>query len=200
VLDESIHNPDLKFADFDVRTPEMTYTQIREQIQSGDVLGVRGHGLFPSITRHVQRLGRMGALSGITHAGVAWWVEGRLYSVEMDGKHNVLRPLSQYINSGLGVDIYRCPVALEHMRENFDKATALPISYDIMDLFRIGSRLIFGTSTGQDDDKHLVCSTFASRWMQWSGWQPPEGLPAMPSPAELCQSLGEAIFSLSPES
>jgi len=177
----------------------MTYAQVREQIQSGHILGVRAHGLFPSITRNVQRLGRMGSLSGITHAGVAWWVEGRLYSVEMDGKHNVLRPVSQYINSGFGVDIYRCPVHFECMRDNFDKATAAPISYDLLDLIRIGSRLLFNTSTGQDDDQHLVCSTFASRWMQWSGWQPPSGLAAMPSPAELCQALGEAVFSISPE-
>ncbi len=174
----------------------MTYADIRQQINSGDVLGVRGQGLFPSITRNVQRLGRLGAHSGITHAGVAWWVEGRLYSVEMDGKHNVLRPLSQYISSGFGVDIFRCPVQFEQMRDNYDRATALPIRYDLLDLIRIGSRLLFGTSTGQDDDKHLVCSTFAARWLQWSGWQTPQGLPDMPSPAELCQALGEAVFSV----
>jgi len=177
----------------------MRYAQVRDQIQSGDVLGVRAHGLFPGITRNVQKIGRLGGFSGITHAGVAWWVEGRLYSVEMDGKHNVLRPLSQYISSGCGVDIYRCPVKFELMRDNYDKATALPIRYDFLDLIRIGSRLIFGTATGQDDDTQLVCSTFAARWMQWAGWQPPPGLAAMPSPAELCQALGDAVFSISPE-
>ena len=30
----------------------MTYADIRQQINSGDVLGVRGQGLFPSITRN----------------------------------------------------------------------------------------------------------------------------------------------------
>ena len=175
----------------------MSYAEIRQQINSGDVLGVRGKGFFPSITRNVQRLGRLGAQSGITHAGVAWWVEGRLYSVEMDGKHNVLRPVSQYISSsGFGVDIYRCPVQFEQMRDNYDKATALPIKYDLLDLARIGSRLLLGTSTGQDNDTQLVCSTFASRWLQWSGWQTPPGFPDMPSPAELCQALGVAVFSV----
>lgn len=69
----------------------MTYADIRQQINSGDVLGVRGQGLFPSITRNVQRLGRLGAHSGITHAGVAWWVEGRLYSVAMVRLANTAR-------------------------------------------------------------------------------------------------------------
>ena len=37
---------------------------------------------------------------------------------------------------------------------------------------------------------------FAARWLQWSDWQTPQGLPDMPSPAGLCQSLGEAVFSV----
>ena len=167
----------------------MNYEEVRERIQTGDVLGVRGRGAFPWLTRLVQRIGGLGGQSGITHVGVAWWVEGRLYSVEMDGRHNVLRPLSQHVADGCGVEVYRCPV-VEAMPAQFDRATANPIKYSMPDLAKIGLRLILGGKTGSDDDGDMVCSTFAARWLQWAGWLPPAGFPDMPSPGELCRALG----------
>jgi hypothetical protein len=171
----------------------MRYEDIRSQIETGDLLGVRGLGAFPWLTRNVQRLGGLRDLSGITHVGVAWWVEGRLYLVEMDGRHNVLRPLSQHIASGCGVDVYRCPVA-KAMPAEFDRATANPIKYSLLDLLKIGLRLIFGSKTGSDGDGEMVCSTFAARWLQWANWPPPMGFPDMPSPGELCRALGTPVF------
>lgn len=173
----------------------MRYEDARNQIKTGDVLGVRGRGAFSLVTRTVQRLGGLRNLSGITHVGVAWWVEGRLYSVEMDGRHNVLRPLSQHIADGCGVDVYRCPVP-DTMPAEFDRATANPIKYSLLDLLKIGARLIFGGKTGSDDEGDMVCSTFASRWLQWANWLPPPGLPAMPSPGELCRALGTPAFAI----
>ena len=173
----------------------MKYEDARNQIKTGDVLGVRGRGFFSLVTRTVQRLGGLSNLSGITHVGVAWWVEGRLYSVEMDGRHNVLRPLSQHIADGCGVDVYPCPVA-DAMPAEFDRATANPIKYSLLDLLKIGLRLIFGGKTGSDGDGEMVCSTFASRWLQWASWPPPTGFPDMPSPAELCRALGTPTFAI----
>lgn len=173
----------------------MTYEEVREQIKTGDVLGVRGRGFFSLITRTVQRLGGLRDQSGITHVGVAWWVEGRLYSVEMDGRHNVLRPLSQHVADGCGVDVYRCPVVVA-MPAQFDRATANPIKYSLLDLLKIGLRLIFGSKTGSDGDSDMVCSTFAARWLQWASWPPPTGFPDMPSPGELCRALGNPAIAI----
>lgn len=167
----------------------MNYEEVRSQINTGDVLGVRGHGAFPWLIRIFQRLGGLGGLSPITHIGLAWWVEGRLYSVEMDGRHNVLRPLSQHLAAGYDVDVYRCPVATA-MPAQFDRATATPIEYSFVDIVKIGLRLSVGRKTGSEDDREMVCSTFAARWMQWAGWHPPRGFPDMPSPGELCRALG----------
>jgi hypothetical protein len=173
----------------------MRYEDIRGQIKTGDVLGVRGHGAFPLLTTIVQRLGGLGNSSSITHVGVAWWVEGRLYSVEMDGRHNVLRPLSQHIADGCEVDVYACPVR-ETMPSEFDRATANPINYSVFDLVKIGMRLMFGSHTGRDNDADMVCSTFASRWLQRAGWPPPAGFPEMPSPGELCRALGRPEWTV----
>ncbi|WP_287496972.1 hypothetical protein [Pandoraea sp. CB10b_02] len=61
----------------------MTYEEVRERIQTGDVLGVRGRGAFPWLTRSVQRIGGLGDLSGVTHVGVAWWARRRSGSVRI---------------------------------------------------------------------------------------------------------------------
>jgi hypothetical protein len=171
------------------------YEDIRVQIKTGDVLGVRGRGAFPMLTRTAQRLSGLGKLSGITHVGLAWWIDGRLYSVEMDGKHNVLRPLSHHIAGGCAVDVYRCPVP-DSMAVHFDRATARPIRYSLPDLIRIGYRLILGGRTGRDDERDMVCSTFAAQWLQWAGWAPPKDFPHMPSPGELCRALGAPSYSI----
>ena len=160
------------------------------------MLGVRGRGAFPWLTRNVQRIGGLGDQSGITHVGVAWWVEGRLYSVEMDGRHNVLRPLSQHVAEGSSVTVFRSPVTQDAMQAQYDRATSEPIQYDYLDLLRIGLRLLLRTSTGTDGNSEMVCSTFASRWLQWASWPPPTGFPDMPSPGELCRALGTPTFAI----
>lgn len=169
----------------------MKYSEARQHIQTGDVLGVRSNTPLSFFTRLVQF--RMGELKGITHIGIAWWIEGRLYSVEMDGRHNVLRPLSQHFAQGFAVDVFHNPVR-DSMAAQFDRATAAPITYNLWDLIRIGLRLVFGGHTGTDKDSSMVCSTFAARWMQWAGWK--HGLPELPSPAELCLPLGEPVLRI----
>lgn len=173
----------------------MDYGKMRSKINTGDVLAIRGHTAFARLTAFVQRLGGLGELSGVSHMGIAWWVEGRLYSVEMDGRHNVLRALSQHIADGCVVGVYRCPVP-DAMAAQFDRATANPIKYSFADLVRIGARLIFGGKTSSDVDTEMVCSTFAARWLQWAQWVPPPGLAAMPSPGELCRALGAPAFTV----
>lgn len=184
-----------------MRSPDQitNYREARLNIRTGDVLGVRGRGAFAWLTRSAQRIGGLRDRSGITHVGIAWWMKGRLYSVEMDGRHNVLRPLSQHIADGCRVDVYRCPVAAAAMPAQFDRAMRAPIRYGLTDLVKIALRLIFGRKTGNDDKRDMVCSTFASQWLQWAGWPPPTGFPDMPSPGELCRALGTTpTFAIRP--
>lgn len=168
----------------------MDYRTARRLIQSGDILGVRGNNVMAKFTRLAQRIAGFDDAASITHCGVAWWDDGRLYSAEMDGKHNVLRPLSQHIDAGCAVDVFACPVAPSAVATQFDHAMSEPIAYGLLDLLRIGLRLVFGVPTGGEGDNDLVCSTFAARWLAWAGWFAPSDLPTMPSPAELCAALG----------
>ncbi len=174
----------------------MRYDQIRDQIADGDVLGVSCKGLFWSLVKVVQRAAGLGRYAQITHVGVAWWVNGRLYSVEMDGRHNVLRPVSQHIAEGSAVTVFRVPVPSASMEAQFDRATSAPIEYDYLDILRIGVRLLFRADTGPDGNGEMVCSPFVARWMQWAGWPPPRGFPDMPSPGELCRALGTPAFAI----
>lgn len=172
----------------------MKYEAARKEIKNGHIVGVCGRGLFGLLIRTAQRIGGLGYHSVVTHVGVAWWVEGRLFIVEMDGLHNVLRPMSHYINSGCVVDVYD-HAFLKDMQMLFDSATLNHIRYSYLDLLKIGLRLVLKIKTGSDDSD-LVCSTFASRWLQWAGWTPPSDFPVMPSPGELCRALGAPSFSI----
>lgn len=166
----------------------MQYANIRSKINSGDVLGFRVGGFFGWAVRTAQRIGGMGDQAGLTHIGIAVWVEGRLYSVEMDGVRNVLIPLSQRVNDGEVVEVYHPGTTAERMLMKFDLATARHIKYSIFDLARIGARLILRMDYDRDDGG-LVCSTFVTRWLFDAGWRAPIGFPVMPCPAEVCRAL-----------
>lgn len=175
----------------------MNYNDVRLQIKSGDIIAIHGKTLFAKITYLVQFLGGLKSKSSITHVAVAWWLEDRLYCVEMDGKHNVLRPLSQYINSKCIVDIYKCPVLLKDLKLNFCKATSNSIAYGYWCNIKIGVRLIFNIKTQSTNDiTVLVCSTFVAKWLQWSNWNTPKDFPNMPSPAELCKALNSPKYHI----
>lgn len=178
----------------------MRYSDVRHQIESGDVLAVHGHGLFPAVIRIIQRLSGAGALAGITHVGIAMWLQGRLYSVEMDGRYNVLRPVSQHIKAGFRVDVYRCPVEYSAILAQFNRAISSPIHYDFIDLLDIGLRMLLRLRSTNAGDGELVCSTYIARWLQWAEWKVSTCFPAKPGPAEVCGELGEPVFMVSGES
>ena len=174
----------------------MNYQDVRSQITSGDLLGVSRKGLFWSLVRCAQRIAGLENYAEVTHIGVAWWLEGRLYSVEMDGSDNALIPVSQFISGGAKTMVLRCPVPSQAMAAQFERATSTPISYDYFDLIKIGLRLLFRTNPHADSNSDMVCSTFASRWLQWAGWASPENYPSLPSPGELAKALGDPIFQI----
>jgi hypothetical protein len=168
----------------------MKYEEARSLINSGDPVGVEFNTPLAYLVRIGQRMAGLPAETrNITHTCTAWWVEGRLYAVEMDGMHNVLRPMSQLVAKASALHVYECPVPLKSMQDTFDRATSSPISYAILDLVRIGLRLAFRLPNGGDGDKSLVCSTFTARWLEWAGWTRPASMSNMPSPGEVFGGL-----------
>jgi hypothetical protein len=174
----------------------MQYKDARTLIHDGDILGVTYTGFFWSFVRLIQRIAGLGTYATVTHIGVAWWLEGRLYSVEMDGADNVLIPVSQLVASSSNIGIYRPPVSINLLAAQFERATSTPINYDYFDLLKIGIRLLFKTKPHADSNTNMVCSTFASRWLQWAGWVTPPQYPNLPSPGELARALGNPILEI----
>jgi hypothetical protein len=174
----------------------MKYDDIRLEIKSGDIVVVHGKTLFAKLTHFVQYLGGMKSHSSISHIAVAWWLEDRLYCVEMDGKHNVLRPLSQYTKKELQIDIYKCPVPLDNLKNNFTLATEDYIAYDYWMNIQIGLRLLFNIKSKNKDNTSLNCSLFVARWLQWSGWQTSKKFQKLPCPAEIAIELGTPAYSI----
>lgn len=173
----------------------MRYIEARQQIQTGDIIGVHGRTPLAFLTKIAQRISGIGSYSSITHAGIAWWVDGRLYSVEMDGAHNVLRPISHHVETSNGIDVFRCKFNIvEKMPIFFDEITSKSINYSFIDLITIGFRLIFMSNPKDRND--VVCSTFVANFLIKCGWKPPGGFPNMPSPGEVCRALGAPIITI----
>ena len=169
----------------------MHYYQARPLIQSGNVIGIATRGPLSPFTRAVQWLAGFGPMSEITHVGVAKWIDGHLYLVEMDGVRNVLCRLSQY--SGRRMYVFARPVPEIEMAAQFDTVIGRLIKYSYFDLLRIGVRMVFRLRARRasvaDKDEEMVCSNFVLAWLMLSGWVPPETMPSEPSPCELCAAL-----------
>jgi hypothetical protein len=173
---------------------QMNYLNCRSSIQTGDIIGVEGTSFMSKVTQLVQRIGRQGEDSAVTHVGIAWWLEDRLYIVEMDGKYNVLRPLSQHAFVA-PIRIWKCPVNRLRLINQFAYWTSRTIHYSITDLFKIGFRLWFGGRRSEDED--LVCSSFVGAWLRACGWD--KLTTNMPSPSELSKALGPGFLRTLPE-
>ncbi len=167
----------------------MIYSNARSMIRSGDVIGIATRGPLSWLVRLVQRIAGFGQMSYMAHVGMAKWVDGRLFLVEMDGVRNVMVPLSQY--EGLKMYVYCCPVSELSVAETFDQVIGRFIAYGYFDLVRIGLRMVFDVnfSAPTHDKTNQVCSHFVLEWLKLAGWLPPADMPAEPSPCELCLPL-----------
>lgn len=172
----------------------MKYSDIRESIRTGDVIGVEGISFGASITRAVQKLGRQGDASNITHIAIAYWIGGRLFVMEMDGKYNVLRPLSQHAQE-CKLHIYDCPSDRELVEGLFDKYMSATIHYSQLDNIKTGLRLLFNLKQ-KDTDSSTNCSIFGYDLLVDAGWYVRLN---KPSPSEMCNILGVPKFITTPE-
>ena len=150
------------------------------KINNGDVLGVVSNADY-------------------SHVSVAYWTGGILYSVEMDGSDNVLRPITQHLNSGKTIAVFTPLVSNDAMMNQFAKATSSTINYDWLDFISIFSRIVLKLNILPEPADDMVCSSFVSRWMSWAGWVQPLWFPKIPCPAEVCKVLGKPKVILTPE-
>ena len=140
----------------------ISYDEARSLIKSGDVLSFELKTTGAFFIRLGQKIAKLSDYK-TTHSAIAWWLGGRLYVLEMDGKYNVLRPFSQY--QGLSIHVSR-PSTKTEMVKYYEEFTAKAIHYSAKEIIRIGLRLITSDKAFDVDDKsEEVCSTWVNDWL-----------------------------------
>ncbi|GAB2182657.1 hypothetical protein DLREEDagrD3_28800 [Denitratisoma sp. agr-D3] len=170
----------------------MNYAEARGRIRDGDLIAVRSnHGGLAALIRAVTK-------SPYTHTGVAIWLdcwqtgEHGLYIAEMDGIKAVLTPLSQ--RADVDFDVFDCPVDRGAACAELLAALRHPISYDYLDLLRIGARKLWGWALPRRDRGGLVCSALSARIYRNARWMPGYELPSLPAPSDLVAAIGYEPF------
>jgi len=157
----------------------------------GDILGVELTTFYSKITKNVQQMAGFGDLSKITHTAVVRIIDDIVFVQEMDGKHNVLRPIEQYHAEKVIYRVYR--TNLEFSNGLLNEFILKPIKYKITDLIKIGFHLLFKFNrNGQADFDKQVCSEYDAMILKKAGFNC--NIYNMPSPAEVCKALGNPIF------
>lgn len=108
----------------------MNYVEARSLIEDGDQIAVCGvTGILTPSTKFFTR-------SKYTHSGIAYWLDGGLWMVEINGGANHAVPLSQY--AGLDFDVYYKPEEAVNIRTAIATALRVKIHYGFASLPIIG--------------------------------------------------------------
>src|SRR5579859_1866316 len=142
----------------------MIYADIRNQIKTGDLIGVkRTSGIFPIATRIVTN-------SPYTHTGIAIWAGGRLLLAQTNSGGCNLAPLSQ--EAVYDFDVFDCPVDREACETAIWKELGSYITYGFMDCVRIFGYKVFGIPLPKVDGPDLICSALSATIYKMAGWKP----------------------------
>ena len=171
----------------------LPYHQARLRIKTGDMIGVSTGTIGGRFIRLGQ--GRAGLpRSHITHIAIAQWVGTRLMVIEMGPAGNIVKPLSQYAGKRMTVSPPAPGTDLSMFDLGFDHITERHIPYGLLDLVRIGARLlpmrlIDTRGWGGDGNRDKVCSLLPAMVYQAIGGDV-SNIPVLASPAEVVQALG----------
>lgn len=165
----------------------MKYEEFRAQVKTGDTIAVYK---FP----HSDLLGWViKFLTGDSriHTAIAFIQEERVFLAEMDGKKNVIVPLSQYDDAKM--ELYAPPVEANHheFRSAMWDMLGERKDYNWGDIFWMGVCLILHTMRWMPKTKGeaMICTEFNEQVYRKLGWQPPfDGYVVWPS--RFCDALG----------
>lgn len=176
----------------------MLYGDARQKLKTGDVVAIDTHN---PLTKAVQRIFGSVRYEQYTHIGILVWRGDHLHIVEMDGRYNVERPLSQYANAGKEILVFRLSdLDTAKISRSIDMHMRDEIKYDYGSFFSIGARLAFGIGI-MDNPKKLVCTDFVLNILKEAGAdilkdQIILGNKYLMTPAELCWYLGQSLLRI----
>jgi len=160
--------------------PRNSYTALRQEIRSGDLIAFRGNSWVSQLIRHVTG-GRH------THVGVAFWMRGRLFLLEArEGAGVQLRACSNV----LPFDWIKTDISWTEKAETF-AFRELGKSYSYLDAVRAG----FGSRL---KGSGYICSEYAAEVQLRCGGVDPLSIPKA-APASLVDywlNLGRPLRSL----
>jgi hypothetical protein len=157
----------------------MNLKQAKPCIGDGDLVALK------RTDKWFWRLVRWVTGSPYTHTAIAIRIATGMCVVEMHWSGPRIVPLVSYRHP---FDVFKCPVSRETVRRSAFAFSSREISYDWIDLIRIGLFNLFHLRPKRDTGG-LVCSSFNARIYQHAGWELPRDLPRIPSPGAMVRAL-----------
>jgi hypothetical protein len=129
-------------------------------IATGDLIVPRvAHNWIGTITQEVTD-------SPYVHAGLAYWMDGRLFIAELNGGRNHLTPISQLTD----YDVYAQPDGLVDVAAAIDRWLDAPIDYAYAAFVVIGILDWLRLTTFVHARRLLVCSGWCVAVWETAGW------------------------------
>jgi hypothetical protein len=160
-------------------------------VKSGDTIAIRGNSFISKGIRKITH-------GNISHVGIAMWMDGRLWLVEMDGIKNVIIPLSQY--SDTQMSLYDSPMGVPPNVNDFIWShLQYERNYSWVNFFKLFLTLLLSHTP------HLprstlyseICTEFNMTFYRYLGWVSPIEGYSLP-PDKFCEALGEPSFIFVP--
>jgi len=142
----------------------MQYNEIRDQIETGDLISVRsGDSILNRATKFFT--------GPYIHSGQAFWIGGRLWVTELNGGRNHAIPLSQL--DGLEFDVHARPdgITAEACELAILDNLGRKVEYGYPALLAIGLVEWLKLNVVVKWSKILVCSGYAVKNWQDAGWK-----------------------------
>lgn len=142
----------------------MHYSEIRDQIETGDLISVRsGDSLLNRMTRFFT--------GPYIHSGLALWMGGRLWVTELNGGRNHLIPLSQLKRAEFDVHARPPELTAEACEAAILDNLGRKVTYGYAALLAIGIIEWLKLNLVVKWSKILVCSGYSIKNWQDAGWR-----------------------------
>jgi hypothetical protein len=130
------------------------------KIETGDLIAVRtAHGVMGRLTQRITS-------SPYTHGGIAYWLAGELFMVELNGGRNHIVPMTQLTD----YDVYAHPDGLTDIEGAIKKWLRDPIDYGFSAFPLIGLLNLLHITMFIHWRKIIVCSGYCVAIWESAGW------------------------------
>jgi hypothetical protein len=141
----------------------MDYIQACNGIETGDVIEIKGtKGFLTPLTKYFTS-------SEYTHVGIAYWMDKRLWLVEINGGKNHIIPFTQLADEAF--DVYENPgLDVRRIEESIEQSLRNKIDYGYLALPVVGLLNYLKIKIFIHARKILECAGFSVMILEGAGW------------------------------